>query len=190
MVPTHELEGYSPTRRRVVVWAVAGLTLAGIVYLALKPAGAHEMPDFDLPLLDGGTLSSDELRGSPVVLNFFASWCAPCREEAPLLERTWREYRDEGVHVVGVDIEDTERSVEHFVDEYGLTYPVIRDEDKELARALDVYGLPQTFFIDERWRLLTSAEGPRLAEGRGSVAQLGAIGRAELRKQIERLLDS
>jgi peroxiredoxin len=191
MVPTNELEGYkrSPRARRVAVWAVAALALAAVAYLVLKPAEDKEVPDFDLPLLGGGTLSSEALRGSPVVMNFFASWCAPCREEAPLLERTWRTYRDDDVRFVGVNIQDTERNARRFVREFGITYPVLRDEDQELARALDVYGLPQTYFVDDDWKLLTIAEGPRVGEGRGQVVQLGAISRRELVEQIEQLLE-
>jgi peroxiredoxin len=190
MVPTNELEGFkrSSTARRLAVWAVAALALAAVAYLVLKPAADKEVPDFDLPLLGGGTLSSEALRGSPVVMNFFASWCAPCREEAPLLERTWRTYRDD-VRFVGVNIQDTERNARRFVREFGITYPVLRDEDQELARALDVYGLPQTYFVDDDWKLLTTAERPRVGEGRGEVVQLGAISRRELVEQIEQLLE-
>src|ERR671922_1537718 len=189
MVPTNELEGYKrlPRARRVALWAGAALALAAVAYLVLKPAEDKEVPDFDLPLLGGGTLSSEALRGSPVVMNFFASWCAPCREEAPLLERTWRTYRDDDVLFVGVNIQDTERNARRFVREFGITYPVLRDEDQELARALDVYGLPQTYFVDDDWKLLTIAEGPRVGEGRGQVVQLGAISRRELVEQIEQL---
>jgi peroxiredoxin len=191
MVPTNELEGFrrSSTARRVALWVAAALALAAVAYLVLKPAADKEVPDFDLPLLGGGTLSSEALRGSPVVMNFFASWCAPCREEAPLLERTWRTYRGDGVRFVGVNIQDTERNARRFVREFGITYPVLRDEDQELARALDVYGLPQTYFVDDDWRLLTIAEGPRVGEGRGQVVQLGAISRRELVEQIEQLLE-
>jgi cytochrome c biogenesis protein CcmG/thiol:disulfide interchange protein DsbE len=189
VVPTNELEGYQRSRtRRAITWGLAVLALGIIAYLATRPAGVREVPDFTLPQLGGGTLSSRELRGSPVVLNFFASWCLPCREEAPLLERTWQVYKDRGVRFVGVDIEDTERSARHFVASYDISYPVVRDEDKKLARALDVYGLPQTFFIDENWTLLDTAEGQRVGGGRGQVVALGAIDGAELRRQIEGLL--
>jgi cytochrome c biogenesis protein CcmG, thiol:disulfide interchange protein DsbE len=187
MVPTDELEGY---KRRVLSWTIVALVaLALVSYLALKPAEEQPVPQFDLPTLAGGRLSSAELRGSPVVLNFFASWCAPCREEAPLLERTWRAYKDTGVRFVGVDIRDTAGDARRFAREFNITYPIVRDEDQTLARALDVYGLPQTFFVDERWRLSTSTEGRKLDEGRGGVVQLGAISRAELRTQVERLLE-
>jgi peroxiredoxin len=190
MVPTDELEGYKQASgaRRLVMWTVVALVLAPVAYLALRPAEEQPVPDFDLPTLDGGRLSSAELHGSPVVLNFFASWCAPCREEAPLLERTWQTYKDRGVRFVGVDIRDTPSDARRFVREFGLSYPIVRDQDQTLARALDVYGLPQTFFVDRRWRLSTAAEGGKVGEGRAGVVQLGAIGRAELNAEIERLL--
>jgi cytochrome c biogenesis protein CcmG/thiol:disulfide interchange protein DsbE len=192
MVPTNELEGYKQASgaRRLVVWTVIVLALATVAYLALRPADEQPVPDFVLPTLDGGRLSSAELHGSPVVLNFFASWCAPCREEAPLLERTWQAYKERGVRFVGVDIRDTPSDARRFVREFGLTYPIVRDEDQTLARALDVYGLPQTFFVDRRWRLSTAAEGDKVGKGRAGVVQLGAISRTELHTQIERLLQS
>jgi cytochrome c biogenesis protein CcmG/thiol:disulfide interchange protein DsbE len=189
MVPTNELEGFKRGfGARLVVWTVIVLALAAVAYLALRPAQEQPVPDFDLPRLDGGRLSSAELRGSPVVLNFFASWCAPCRDEAPLLERTWRAYKERGVRFVGVDIRDTPSDARGFVREFGLTYPIVRDQDQTLARALGVYGLPQTFFVDRRWRLSTAAEGEEIGEGRPGVVQLGAISRAELHAEIERLL--
>jgi cytochrome c biogenesis protein CcmG, thiol:disulfide interchange protein DsbE len=171
-----------------VVWGVAALALAAIAYLALKPAPAKELPDFRLPLLTRGTLSSEDLRGSPVVLNFFASWCTPCRDEAPVLERAWKRYESRGVRFVGVYYEDTPGHVKHFVGEFGITYPIVRDDDKRLARALGVYGLPQTFFVGEDWRLLESAKGKRVGSGRGQVAQLGAISEGELERRVQQLL--
>ncbi|MGH2770960.1 MAG: TlpA disulfide reductase family protein [Actinomycetota bacterium] len=89
---------------------------------------ATKAPDFSLPLLGSGQiLSSRELKRSPVMVNFWASWCVPCREEAPDLERTWREYKDKGVRLLGVNIQDTEEDVLAFVKEFGLTYPSVRD---------------------------------------------------------------
>ena len=192
MVPTNELEGYKQASgaRRLIASTVIVIALATNAYLALRPAEEPPVPDFDLPTLDGGRLSSAELHGSPVVLNFFASWCAPCREEAPLLERTWQAYKERGVRFVGVDIRDTPSDARRFVREFELTYPIVRDEDQTLARALDVYGLPQTFFVDRRWRLSTVAEGGKVGKGRAGVVQLGAISRTELHTQIERLLQS
>ncbi|CAN5533494.1 hypothetical protein BH24ACT26_BH24ACT26_22390 [soil metagenome] len=193
MVPTDELEGYTQrTRARRLLVGAAVLVAAGIVaFLALRPAEDRSPPEFEeLPLLNGGTLSSDKLEGSPVVLNFFASWCAPCRDEAPLLEATWRAYRDDGVRFIGVDIQDTAVDARRFIEEFDITYPVLRwDEDKLLARELGVYGLPQTFFIDHNWELLHVASGDELGAGSRSVVPLGAITKGQLEGRIQELLE-
>jgi cytochrome c biogenesis protein CcmG/thiol:disulfide interchange protein DsbE len=191
MVPTDELEGYArgPRVLRWIVIALGAAVVGAAIYLALQPADARRAPPhFELPLLSGGTLSSERLEGSPVVLNFFASWCAPCREEAPLLERTWRAYRERGVRFVGVAINDAEADTRRFVDEFGITYPVVRDESDRLARALDVLGLPQTFFIDDSWRLLRVSSGETVGERTRSIVPLGAISAEELERNVRLLL--
>lgn len=191
MVPTGELEGYGKRSRpvRLIAGALVVIVLGGAAFLALKPAPEKSPPDFRLPLLSGGELSSAQLKGSPVVLNFFASWCEPCREEAPLLEATARAYHDDGVRVVGVNINDTQRNARRFVHEFGITYPVVRDPNRTLARGLGVYGLPETFFIDADWTLLRASKGPKTGDVPGSMVQLGAISAAQLRTGVETMLE-
>jgi cytochrome c biogenesis protein CcmG/thiol:disulfide interchange protein DsbE len=188
MVPTSELEGYG--RRRWILRVVGLAVTAGIVIaLVLIPARSKPVPDFELPLLTGrGTLLSDQLKGSPVVLNFWKSSCLPCQREAPLLERTYRAYRDQGVRFVGVDIEDTKANARRFVRQFGITYPIVTDYDKALARQLDIYGLPQTFFIDKSWELSSKNAGQRLGNQGGTVV-LGSISKVELTRRIEDLID-
>jgi cytochrome c biogenesis protein CcmG, thiol:disulfide interchange protein DsbE len=189
MVPRDELEGYArrSRRTRLAIAAALFVALALAGYLALRPADTTGVPDFRLPLLSGGTLSSDDLRGSPVVINFFASWCAPCRKEARLLEATWRAHRAEGVRFIGVDIRDRAESARRFVREFGISYPVVRDADERLAGPLGVYGLPQTFFVDARWTLLEAAAGDELGEQSGTTT-LGAITERELQAGVAALL--
>ena len=191
MVPTDELEGYAPKPRRRRAFAVIAVACAAAValLLALQPASERRVPPFRLPLLDGGTLSSEELRGSPVVVNFFASWCVPCREEAPVLERAWRAYRDRGVRFVGVNVQDTTPDARRFVREYGITYPVVRDAEGTFGDGLGVAGLPQTFFIDEEWQLLdVEAQERDGRSAKGLPAQLGGFEEDELMEQIGKLL--
>ena len=185
MVPSDELEGLRSSRWRKRVWIpVLVAALAGLlVYAATTPAEQEDqrLPQFELPLLVGaGSLSSEDLEGRPVVLNFWASWCEPCREETPLLERTYRAYRDEGVQFVGVNIRDSEQDAREFVRELGVTYPVVRDAEQMLARKLGVFPLPQTFFIDHTGMI---------ASGSTAGATLGAISKARLERQIEELLE-
>jgi cytochrome c biogenesis protein CcmG/thiol:disulfide interchange protein DsbE len=146
-------------------------------------------PDFSLVSLTGEPLTSRQLRGAPVVLNFWASWCAPCREEAPLLEAKWREYRDQGVRFIGVNIRDHAADAREFVDRYGITFPILRDPDQQLAAELGVgIGLPQTFFITEDWNLIATVTGRELTRV-GGVQVLGAISEEELDRNIRALLE-
>ncbi|MDA1347991.1 MAG: TlpA disulfide reductase family protein [Chloroflexi bacterium] len=105
-------------------------------------------PPISLDLFDGGTLDISQDAGRPIVVNFWASWCPPCRDEARLLERTWRKYREEGVLFVGVDIQDTEAEATAYVREFDITYPNGLDRDGKISIDYGVIGLPVTFFID------------------------------------------
>ncbi|MDQ3618586.1 MAG: TlpA family protein disulfide reductase [Actinomycetota bacterium] len=189
MVPPDELD--EPQKPKLG-WILAGLAAAIAVALFFVPAQDSEtVPDFDLPLLGTNEmLSSEDLRGSPVVLNFWASWCAPCREEAPLLERMYQRYKDQGVRFIGVNIRDQEPNAQRFVEEFEVTFPVVRDEDQELAQGLDVYGLPQTFFVDRDWQLTSTTDTDgQGATGQGGTIVLGAVTERELTEQIEQLLE-
>lgn len=190
MVPTDELKDY-PRRPRWWRIAIPVIAVGAVVVLLVLPADRQRtVPDFELPLLSGnGSLSSEELKGSPVVLNFFASWCVPCREEAPVLESAYRRYRDEGVAFVGVNIQDTRERARDFIDEFNITYPIVNDSDQSLAKDLEVVvGLPQTVFITSEWELGAVEAGDELGTI-GGTTTLGAISREELDEQIERLLD-
>jgi cytochrome c biogenesis protein CcmG, thiol:disulfide interchange protein DsbE len=121
------------------IWSQAG---------APKAASGVTAPDFRLRRLDGsGSLALSRLRGRVVVLNFFASWCDPCRGEAPVLRGLSERYRNRGVVVVGVATNDDLGDARRFAQEHGLSYPlVVADED--ILTAYAVRGLPETVFID------------------------------------------
>jgi cytochrome c biogenesis protein CcmG, thiol:disulfide interchange protein DsbE len=131
---------------------------------------AAEAPALELPVLQQGSLGplSDELRpaladdrlalgelpGIPVVLNFWASWCPPCRSEAPLLERTWRSMRGEGVVMLGLNMQDLTGDARDFMREFHVSYPNVRDQSDDVAIDWGVAALPETFFIDARVRVV------------------------------------
>lgn len=117
----------------------SGITRVG------KPA-----PDFAMPLLNGGGEFRLSERGDvPAVINFWASWCPPCRDESPAFERTWRTYGDEGggVIFIGVNIQDTQEDAEAYAREFGLTFVNGRDLDGKITIDYGVTGLPVTFFV-------------------------------------------
>ncbi len=113
-------------------------------------------PDFELDRLDGdGTLKLSSLRGQTVVLNFWASWCNPCREEAPELQQASKQWADQGVVVLGLDFNDFAGDAHRFAGKYGLTYPIVKDPQGAIAARYGVSGVPETFFIDGAGRIVS-----------------------------------
>ncbi|HYM90982.1 MAG TPA: redoxin domain-containing protein [bacterium] len=131
-------------------------------------------PSVALPAFDGRKVSLEDLRGHPVILNFWASWCVPCREEAPILEAIWGEFRTRGVIVVGVDTQDLETPARRFLTQHGITYLNVRDPDGHVAHLFGTTGVPETFFIgrDGRIRGKFPGEQPDRSVWRAAAAAL------------------
>jgi cytochrome c biogenesis protein CcmG, thiol:disulfide interchange protein DsbE len=127
---------------------------------ALGSGGREPAPDVELPLLDGGgDASLADYRGKVVVLNFWASWCGPCKVESPLLERWHRRLSKQGGLVLGVDVQDIDGDARAFVDEFGLTYPMLRDGPGDLRDEFGILGLPETFVVDRQGRIAAVVRG-------------------------------
>lgn len=149
---------------RPVPWAWIGMAAVVIPLLLVLASGLRRdpralpsplvgrlAPPFDLQLFSGGRLTSAELRGRVVVLNFWASWCVPaCTDEAPSLQAIWERYRGRGVTVVGVNIQDREPPARAFIQHFGQTFPAGMDPRGRIAIDYGVYGVPETYVID-RW---------------------------------------
>ena len=117
-------------------------------------------PDFEIETFDGEMLRLSDLAGQVVVLNFWASWCPPCRWEMPAFEEIYQEYRDQGVTFIGIAMSDTLEEASGLAEQTGVTYPLALDTTNEVVRAYEVRSLPTTFFIDKDGRIqrrLTSA---------------------------------
>ena len=172
-------------RRRLIIaaWLVAGVAaiVAFLTVSVARPSTAVDTPilgrpapAFDLQTLNGQRVELADLQGSPVVLNFWASWCIPCREEAPLLTAADAAYRAQGLRILGVVYQDSAENARAFMARYGQTYPGLLDPDGRTAIDYGVFGIPETFFIDRA--------------GVVRSRQVGALTEADLRRQIEAVL--
>lgn len=115
-----------------------------------SPRIGFAAPDFTLETLSGETLTLSDLRGQPVMLNIWASWCLPCRVEMPAIERVYQRHRADGLVVVGLNVtaQDSEAAARAFAEEFGLTFPIVLDRDGRASAQYDLLGLPSTYFID------------------------------------------
>jgi cytochrome c biogenesis protein CcmG/thiol:disulfide interchange protein DsbE len=171
--------------RRALRWAIP---LAAVPVLALLAYGfrtdPREIPSpllgkpaaaFALTTFEGKPITLESLRGRVVVVNFWASWCVPaCYDEAPSLERAWQAYRDRGVVLVGVNIQDKEEPARRFLARFGHTFPNAPDPAGRVSVDYGVYGVPETFFIDRK--------------GQVRHKQVGAVTDEILRRHLDALL--
>jgi cytochrome c biogenesis protein CcmG/thiol:disulfide interchange protein DsbE len=173
------------SRSRVLRWAIP---LAVVPLLVLLGYGfrtdPREIPSpllgkpaspFALTTFDGKAISLASLRGQVVVVNFWASWCIPaCYDEAPSLERAWQAYRDRGVVLVGVNIQDKDEPARRFLTQFGHTFPNAPDPSGRVSVDYGVYGVPETFFIDRK--------------GQVRFKQVGSVTDEIMKQHVEKLL--
>ncbi len=148
----------------LIIFAIAGLALAlAIAGLLLTQRNAKNefsskssletkepAPNFTLPLFDGKNFQLSDHKGKPILINFFASWCLPCREEMPVLEKIVHEYGPKGVVFLGIAIDDTEEKMKDFIAKYGVTFPVGLDKTAAIQKSFGLYGIPTTYFINKQ----------------------------------------
>jgi cytochrome c biogenesis protein CcmG/thiol:disulfide interchange protein DsbE len=135
---------------------LVGIVLVAVVFgIALLQRNqtqptAGPAPDFTLTTLDGDTYRLADLKGQVVVINFWASWCGPCRVEAPALQKVWERYQNQGVTFLGVAYTDTERGAREFIAQYSQTYPNGLDLGTKISDLYNIQGVPETFIINQR----------------------------------------
>lgn len=120
-----------------------------------------EAPDFTLKNLEGSEVSLKDFEGKVVFLNFWASWCGPCREEMPSMERLWQRFKEEDFVILAVDLRESRDEVVSFMNEYGLTFPVLLDSKGEVGSMFGVRAIPTTYLLDSEGKIVGGAIGAR-----------------------------
>ncbi len=143
-----------------IVLALLGLLAWGLVQAQAGPRDKGRAPDFTITGFDGRKAKLSELRGQVVIINFWASWCLPCREEAAYLEQTWRKYEDQGVVFIGVDYVDTEKAALAYIKEFDITYINGPDLGTRISQAYNIKGVPETYFVAKNGELRGVHIGP------------------------------
>lgn len=152
-----------------VVWTIASRAPTAATSNATLPPSPREgfsAPDFTLETLDGGQVTLSDLRGQVVLINFWATWCPPCRAEMPAIENVYRAFKPLGLEVLAVNLtnQDNEAAVASFVQALGLTFPILLDRTGEVSNRYNLHGLPSTFFVDSQGVIRSVVVGGPMSE--------------------------
>jgi peroxiredoxin len=142
----------------------------------IKPNRQQQAKDFNVAALEGGTLRLVDLKGKVVFLNLWATWCPPCKEEMPAMERLWQRYKDQGLVVIALSMDSAgAKVVKPFIEQAKYTYRVALDPKMEIAQLYGARSVPSTFIIDRSGALRAIALGPRDWDGRASFAYFDTL---------------
>lgn len=172
----------SSNKTKTLLLIVGGAALLGLFFVFAWGLQTRESiqldeapaPPFTFTTFDGEEISLAGLRGQPVVMNFWASWCVECYKEAHLLEQAWQDYKGQGVVFLGIDYLDTDKEAMAYMEQYGVTYPSGPDIGSDISNDYRITGVPETFFINK--------------EGRIEHVQIGPIEQAQLYTLLNKLV--
>jgi peroxiredoxin len=143
-------------KKRLIIRTIVLLVLAVAIVFAIVTRDKVEVlavgdiaPDFELVDLEGNKHRLSDYKGEGVFLNFWGSWCGPCKTEMPYMENQYKEFEGKGVHILAINLKDTRLKAETFRDQFGLTFPIARDPDESVRRAYNVMPLPTTILINK-----------------------------------------
>ncbi len=159
-----------------LAWIAATRTSGPVVAGTPAPRPGFLAPDFELRTLEGSTIRLSDLRGRPVVINFWATWCPPCRTEMPAFVREYERYRDRGLVVLAVNQAEQPETVAAFRDAFQLTFPILLDPYMEVSEQYEIRFLPTTFFVN--------------ADGVISDMVTGGMSEAAVRARFQRLMEA
>ncbi|HEX3838039.1 MAG TPA: TlpA disulfide reductase family protein [Steroidobacteraceae bacterium] len=133
-------------------WTKFGFVALATVFLAtaVNAAGEEPAPTFSLPSRSGGTIDLAQFKGQVVMINFWASWCVPCRQEMPLLESIYKKYKPLGFTLIGVNVEPDQKEAENFLKQTPVSFPVLFDAKSKVSGLYNVQVMPTTVFIDRK----------------------------------------
>ena len=164
---------------------VVGVLMLGSVGLGVGPTYAQERltklsgelsaPQFELRDLDGNVHRMSDYRGKVVVVNFWATWCPPCREEMPSMQRAWEQLSEEDIAMLAINVGEDEDQIFTFTADYPVEFPLLMDQNSEVIQQWPVRGLPTTFVVDPEGRLVYQAIGGRDWDAPDLLAQLRAL---------------
>jgi len=138
---------------RVAILGVLLVALVFAIYSSLEkdPKAVkvgRDAPNFRLEQMNGAPITLSDLRGKGVVLNFWGTWCVPCKEEMPALQKQYEALKDKGLVIVGVNISESPITIEPFLKQYGISFPILLDRKSEVTKLYRIGPIPTTFFID------------------------------------------
>ncbi len=144
----------------LLVYGVIGAGPSSTLDDAVSAGKLPPVPSRELPRLDGGTAAPADFRGKPLIVNFWASWCEPCKDEAPVLERAQARLAAKGGTILGVTVNDQSERSRRFAERYGLAFPSVRDVEDDLGGDFGRIGVPETFVVDRAGRIVALRRGP------------------------------